>query len=62
MILGMQSQIAVGSNDQLPLLPEDYGTAYLSKGMVGAMGYIGKEKDFIPYFQDINDPTSEIID
>jgi hypothetical protein len=50
MMLGLQTHVVVGTNKDLPPLPEDYKGAYLSYGQTAAMGGHDDEKDFIPYF------------
>lgn len=50
MMLGLQTQIVVGTNSDLPPLPADYQGAYLSEGQVLAMGSSTRQSDFIPYF------------
>ena len=50
MMLGLQTMIVVGTNEDLPPLPDDYKGAYLSYGQTGAMGDHDNEVDFIPYF------------
>jgi len=57
MILGLQTQIVVGTNADLPPLPEDYQGAYLSYGQVAAMGVMGNETDYIPYFITPSSPV-----
>ena len=57
MMLGLQTQIVVGTNEDLPPLADDYKGAYLSPGQTAAMGDITDLKDFIPYFISPNLPN-----
>ena len=59
MILGLQTQLVVGTNEDLPPLPEDYKGAYLSYGQTAAMGDHGK--DFIPYFITQSSPNPSSV-
>ena len=60
MMLGLQTHVVVGTNNDLPPLPEDYRGAYLSYGQTAVMCGQGDEKDFIPYFitPSSPDPTA----
>jgi hypothetical protein len=55
MMMGLQTQIVVGTNQDLPPLPAEYKGAYLSKGQVLAMG--SNDSDFIPYFITQQNPN-----
>jgi hypothetical protein len=57
MMLGLQTMVVVGTNEDLPPLPADYQGAYLTYGQTGAMGDHDNETDFIPYFITPNDPS-----
>jgi hypothetical protein len=57
MMLGLQTQIVVGTNEDLPPLPSEYRGSYLSKGQVLAMGSSTNSSDFIPYFITQNNPN-----
>jgi L-ascorbate oxidase len=61
MMLGLQTQIVVGTNADLPTLPEDYKGTYLSPGQTAAMGNNGTESDFIPYFISPSSPVPTTI-
>lgn len=58
MLLGLQTQIVVGTNKDLPPLPPDYRGAYLSKGQTAAMGDDAHIQGFIPYFISPNLPNA----
>jgi hypothetical protein len=61
MMLGLQTQIVVGTNKDLPPLPKDYRGAYLSPGQTAAMGSHANQTDFIPYFITSTSPDPGTI-
>jgi len=60
-MLGLQTQVVVGTNNDLPPLPPDYRGAYLTYGQTAAMGSHGNESDFIPYFITQDSPVPDYI-